>query len=169
MSNNVVLVLAFAFMSLLFCSCRSTDSGSASSQWNDSGPKTPEYPGQPGANNRERQGKTYEFVGKVSQVSLLSQYDQRVLLVDLDPGFVVVVTEVQVSTGSPPQVEGGTIALGIHSLVRLFGSEGESIVGKRYLFSMWRDPAARTFWLEVECAAAPPHEKVIGPQIDDNH
>jgi hypothetical protein len=90
----------------------------------------------------------YEFTGEVAHVGTGSDRTAPYIQLDFDPHFVVVVTELGVIRGAPPE-DKGTVALGVHSLVRLFGSmSAEDIVGRRYVFRVRQSQHGRTLWLD---------------------
>jgi hypothetical protein len=113
---------------------------------------------------------TLRFSGTVRQLVMLSHYSGKVILVDLDPRFVVEVkiadedTRRGIFDGAP------TVAIAIHSPSRLFGWRApdgpqDGVVGLKFEFSIERlTSAAGIRYRNLKCIGGGDPNKVVGPE-----
>jgi len=143
-------------LALVLCgSCSPEDSGSAAPEIKDGGPVDVRR-GQAGAGSGEGWERMYEFVGKIAEAGLLSRYNRPYLRIDFDDRYVVVVSSLRVMSGTPPTTGPDTLALGVHSLVQLFDPmPSEGLVGRTYMFTVWRHRETGTLWLDAKHVIEP--------------
>ena len=76
------------------------------------------------------------FTGTVKSIELLGDRELKIIPVDIDPRFAVVVHIESVAPQAAPLKEGADEVFAIHSPARLFRAREKDVIGKKYRFKL---------------------------------